>query len=152
MRKDLGRGSGGAGRPGWKGRAGHRRGSGPLAGGPPGQVLAAGGCGAASLERRGEQSVQTKNRAVPAALGFPAHPSRRSSCGPRASPPQANPSACRSVVACRFAATGQPCPSGPSGTWAEVRAEPEGRGRARGRGRGWDTCVDGGGRGWRPGL
>lgn len=60
MRKDLGRGSGGAGRPGWKGRAGHRRGSGPLAGGPPGQVPAAGAAGLRAS--RGAGSSQCRQR------------------------------------------------------------------------------------------
>lgn len=115
------------------------------------------------LEGRGEQAAQTKNGAVPAALGFPAHPRRRGSRGPPASPPR---SACASVVAGRFAATGQPCPSGPSGRDVGrgrvcfgrcPRCEPsrrggdgDGRAGGSGRGRGWDTCGgDGGGGGAR---
>lgn len=161
MRKDLGRGSGGAGRPGWKGRAGHRRGSGPLTGGPPGQVLAAGAAGLRASGGAGSSQCRQRTAQSPPPWASPRILAERAAAGPGLRLPRQT----RLPVGPWWLAALQRQGSLPfwterdvgrgrvrAGRQPEVQAEPEGRGRARGRGRGWDTCVDGGGRGVAPGA
>lgn len=155
--KDPGGGSGGTARPGWKGLAlaGHRRGSGPQA------SAGCGDRGATGPEGRGEQPAQTKNGAVPAALGFPARPRGTGSCEPGTPIPRGSPSV---PGRSRFARRpGSPAPPGRAGrgvggSRACAPGAAGGVGRARGGGTGAGAGARLGhvwrrrGRGRRPGL